>query len=488
MDRDDRVDPSAHPLDAPVVAPGDVIGDKYRIDAVVGRGGMSTVYRATHLHLDQLVAIKVLSPAALLMPEYVARLKREARAASRIRSHHVVRVFDIGELPGKAVPYLVMEHLSGADLAAVLARRGPLPVHLALECVMQVCEALAEAHGIGIIHRDLKPANLFLTENVDGSPCVKVLDFGISRMTRRHALSALTDPGIVLGTPSYMAPEQMEAAETVDARADIWAIGAIFYELLVGRPPYAGETLPQIFIKIMRSKPPKPSAARDDVSADIDRVVARCLQIEPEARFSSVADLAWALSSIGEPRARDSAERIARVWERHSIEPPPPPPRQAVPVRAAPAPSRDDSRGAFRRKLAGAATASLLVGAAVGFGVVAIDDDLADARQLAPAPVATTPAPTPAPHVPAVAAETISTEAPLVEEAVPAAEPRGRSASRPPQRARVRDAVRDGVGDAGAFPGALPPANERRRKADDDMGADAGALAVVPAAAALDEE
>jgi serine/threonine-protein kinase len=248
-------------MPAALVAPGDVVADKYRIDAVVGRGGMSVVYRATHLHLDQLVAIKVLSANALLMPEHVARLKREARAASKIRTEHVVRIFDIGEL-ASGIPYLVMEHLVGADLAQVLAKRGPLPVSLAVECVMQACEALAEAHAIGIIHRDLKPANLFLTEGVDGSPCVKVLDFGISRMTRRQALTPLTDPGTVLGTPSYMAPEQMEAADTIDTRSDIWAMGAILYELLVGCPPFAGQSLPQLFVKIMRSKTPRPSAAR----------------------------------------------------------------------------------------------------------------------------------------------------------------------------------------------------------------------------------
>lgn len=305
------------PVGSTMPVPGDVIADKYRIEAVIGRGGMSVVYRATHLQLDQQVAIKVLSAEALLLPEYIVRLKREARAVSRIRSEHVVRVHDIGELPNGGVPYLVMECLSGLDLAAVLVRRGPFPVPLAVECILQSCEALAEAHAAGIVHRDLKPANLFLTEAVDGSPCVKLLDFGISRMSRRHGLSALTDPGTVLGTPSYMAPEQMEAADGVDARSDIWALGTILYELLVGKPPYTGESLPQIFMKIMRSKTPKVSAVRKDVPSGIDAVVARCLSIEPEDRFQSVAELAWALSKIGTPHARDSAARISRVFEKH---------------------------------------------------------------------------------------------------------------------------------------------------------------------------
>jgi serine/threonine-protein kinase len=298
----------------------DVIGDKYRVDAIVGRGGMSVVYRATHLQMDQVVALKVLSPEALAVPEYVQRLKHEARTASRIKSEHVVRVFDVGELPNGA-PYLVMEHLDGLDFSGVIAKHGPVSIELAILCVLQMCEALAEAHAHGIIHRDLKPANLFLTENVDGTPCVKILDFGISRA--RSELSPLTDPGVVLGTPSYMAPEQMEAGDAIDARSDIWALGALLYELLVGKAAYKGESLPQIFVKIMRSDAPCPSAHRRGVPPELDAIVARCMAIEPEDRFQSVAELARALAELGGERELESAQRTERVLERRRTSMPP---------------------------------------------------------------------------------------------------------------------------------------------------------------------
>jgi len=360
---------------APMPVPGDVVADKYRIEAVLGRGGMSVVYRATHIALEQPVAIKVLSAEALLLPEYVVRLKREARAVSRIRSEHVVRVHDIGELPGCGVPYLVMECLNGHDLAAALARRGPFPVELAIECVMQACEALAEAHALGIIHRDLKPANLFLGEAVDGSPCLKVLDFGISRMSHRHGLSALTDPGTVLGTPSYMAPEQMEGSEALDARSDIWALGTILYELLVGKPPYSGDSLPQIFVKIMRAPTPRASATRTGVRSGLDEIVTRCLEIDPADRFQTVAELAWALSSLGASRARDSAARISRVLDRQSTDTPSGTVRSSLPPPLVHAVRRWARR--LRRAMthAGAALASVtLLGVASGVGALAMRD------------------------------------------------------------------------------------------------------------------
>jgi len=309
--------------DAARLAPGDVVGGKYRLESVLGRGGMSVVYRATHLELDQPVALKVLSAQALLLPGYVQRLRREARAVSRIRSEHAVRVHDIGQLeasPGvPAVPYLVMEYLSGTDLSELVKQRGPLPIRMAIECILQACEPLAEAHALGIVHRDLKPANLFLTTCADGSPCIKVLDFGISRMSHSHGLAALTDPGTVLGTPSYMPPEQMEGSALLDCRSDIWALGAILYELLTGQTPFGHDALPKLFVRVMRSPTPKPSQLRSSVPAAIDAVVARCLSLDPAQRYPSVAHLAMALTQHI-PNARAAARRVTRVFDRRRSE------------------------------------------------------------------------------------------------------------------------------------------------------------------------
>jgi serine/threonine protein kinase len=294
---------------------GDVIRDKYRLDSVLGRGGMSMVYSATELESGRVVAVKVLSRLAMMVPEFVERLRREARATACLRSDHVVRVLEAGELEEGGVPYLVMERLSGADLAATLARRGPLPVAMACQCIIQVCDALAEAHAMGIVHRDLKPANLFLVDGHDGTPWIKVLDFGISRPARSDALGALTDPGIVLGTPGYMAPEQMEGVAKLDARADVWALGTILYELLTGEPRCTGESLAQVFLAVVRCPPPRPSALRRDVPRELDAILARCLALEPSRRYASAAELAKALAPFARPsaRARQSVRARARA-------------------------------------------------------------------------------------------------------------------------------------------------------------------------------
>jgi serine/threonine-protein kinase len=294
---------------------GDVLAGKYRVERVLGVGGMGVVVAATHLALDEKVALKFLLPEIARDPANVARFLREARAAAKIRSEHVARVTDVGTLDGGA-PYLVMEYLDGEDLAARVARGGPLPVSQAVDCVLQACEALAEAHVLGIVHRDLKPANLFLSRRADGSPSVKVLDFGISKMTSDVGPGAgLTKTSGMMGSPIYMSPEQLQSAKDVDARTDVWALGVILYELLTGTQPFTAESLPQLVVQIMTMPPSPLRALRPDVPSGLADAIDHALQKERAARLPDVVALAEAVAPFGGPRATDSSERVARVFD-----------------------------------------------------------------------------------------------------------------------------------------------------------------------------
>jgi len=299
---------------SPDVAPvheGDILDGKYRVERVLGVGGMGIVVAATHLQLDQRVALKFLLPAALGNPSVVARFAREARAAVRIQSEHVARVIDVGTLTTGS-PYMVMEYLEGGDLAATLETRGPLPVVETVTYLLEACEAIAEAHAIGVVHRDLKPANLFLAKRSGRDPMIKVLDFGISKTTD-PAVSGLTQTSTVMGSPLYMSPEQMMSSRDVDLRTDIWSLGVILYELLVGEPPFVADTMPQIVFMVTSGDAPPLAAKRPDAPAGLAEVVRRCLRRAPEERFANVADFAKALVPFGSSRAGVSLERIERV-------------------------------------------------------------------------------------------------------------------------------------------------------------------------------
>ena len=200
------------------ITPGTVLLGKYRIEKVLGMGAMGIVALATHLDLNQRVAMKFMIPGKTANPERQQRFLREAQIASRLTTMHVARIIDVGTMPDSA-PYMVMEYLQGSDLAAVITERGQLPILEAAGYLLQVCEAVGEAHAAGVVHRDLKPANLFLTKTADGQPCVKVLDFGVSKLT--DAGLQLTQDAVTLGSPLYMPPEQMSASRDVDGRADI---------------------------------------------------------------------------------------------------------------------------------------------------------------------------------------------------------------------------------------------------------------------------
>ncbi|WP_437580109.1 serine/threonine-protein kinase [Sorangium sp. So ce887] len=290
------------------IAPGDVLLGKYRVENVLGRGAMGLVVAARHLALDDRVAIKVLLPRYVQDAEVLQRFLREGRAAVRIRSPHVVRVTDVGTLENGA-PYMVMDHLEGKDLAAVLAESGYLQVPLAIELVLQACEALAEAHAQGIVHRDVKPSNLFLTRNADGSPCVKVLDFGISKMT--HAEDhALTRVGGVLGSPLYMSPEQLRSASDVDGRADIYSLGVVLFQLLTGRTPFVAQELAQLVYLVTQGEPQSLRALRPDIPEPLERVILTAIARDRDRRYPTIADLALALAPFAPPHLRATAERV----------------------------------------------------------------------------------------------------------------------------------------------------------------------------------
>ncbi len=267
---------------------GETFADKYRIDRVIGEGGMGVVVLAHHLELDQPVAIKFLHDSMTDSAEGAERFRREARAAARIQSDHVARVFDVGVLDS-GIRFMVMEYLHGRDLAREIATMGVLPVADATRIMLETLEAIVEAHLAGIIHRDLKPANIYLTQRPDGRVRVKVLDFGISKSMGATSVAelSLTKTSAWIGSPLYMAPEQMQSARDVDHRADIWSLGAIFYEILTGAPPFQAESLPQLCSLLMSSDAEPVSRKRAEIPLALEEIVMRCLSRDPAARYQS---------------------------------------------------------------------------------------------------------------------------------------------------------------------------------------------------------
>ncbi len=281
----------------PIVRPGDVIARKYRVDRVIGAGGMGMVVAATHVALHQTVAIKLMLPTALSSGEAIERFLREGRAVAKLRSPHVPRVVDVGTLE-TGEPYMVMELLEGEDLAEMLHRTGPLPVADALEYVRQACGALVDAHALGIIHRDLKPANLFVAREGQGAPVVKVLDFGISKSLQQDPTNlALTATSAVMGSPLYMSPEQMRASRDVDARTDIWSLGVTLYELVVGEVPFLAQSPMELGAKVLHEVPVPPAERRPGLPAAINDIILRCLEKDPARRFPGAQALAEALTA-----------------------------------------------------------------------------------------------------------------------------------------------------------------------------------------------
>lgn len=275
---------------------GDVLAGKYRVERVLGQGAMGIVVAARHLELGELFAVKLLLPETLGRPQAVERFLREARAAARLKSEHVARVTDVGRLEDGS-PFMIMEHLTGSDLQQIVRARGPLSVADAVTYTLQVCDALAEAHALGIVHRDMKPSNLFLTTRPNGTACVKVLDFGISKEAGHGAVD-LTGTGEVFGTPLYMAPEQMTRTKDADVRSDIWSLGAVLYEILTGTAPFRATSITEVVARVLQEQALPPSHHRPDLPVSLDAIVLRCLQKRPADRYQRIAELATALHGV----------------------------------------------------------------------------------------------------------------------------------------------------------------------------------------------
>lgn len=302
---------SEAPIELPF-AVGEVIAGKYEVIGLIGSGGMGYVVSARHVELGELVAIKFLRSEALAYEELVMRFAREARAAVRIKSEHVARVYDVGNLPN-GIPFIVMEHLEGKDLGMVLQEQGRLPIKVAVEYVMQACEALASAHSIGIVHRDVKPENLFLARHGQSVDIIKVLDFGISKVALSGAIASgprqFVRTTMPIGSPIYMSPEQIRSSENVDARTDIWSLGCVLFELITGKTAFDAPTLMELGAVILGRDPTPLRALVPEAPPELEALIQRCLQKDPTQRVQSIAELGIALYPFAPRRARISAER-----------------------------------------------------------------------------------------------------------------------------------------------------------------------------------
>jgi hypothetical protein len=272
---------------------GRVVDGRYRITRIIGQGGMGTVYEAEHTSLGEHVAVKF---PRIEGEDEKQRFLREGWAAARLRGENVARILDMG-FDDDGCTYLAMELLEGCNLSALI-ERGPLAVHDAVDFVLQASKGVAEAHARGITHRDLKPSNLFVTSRYDGTPLVKVLDFGLAKVLVNAELAPLTKTLQVLGTPNYMPPEQMQSLRTVGPPADVWALGVVLYECLTGTKPFEASSLVEICTRVMTTVPAPVRLARPDVPPDLAVVIDRCLMKDPARRFPDASALLKALIAV----------------------------------------------------------------------------------------------------------------------------------------------------------------------------------------------
>ncbi|HEY1959610.1 MAG TPA: protein kinase [Polyangiaceae bacterium] len=393
---------------------GDLVAGRYRVERVLGAGGMGAVVAARHTELDDVVAIKFLHPRLVADPSFSARFLREARVTARVKDDHVVRVFDVGTTES-GLPFLAMELLEGEDLAAVCAR-GPMPLATAVDCFLQACVGLLHAHGVGVVHRDVKPSNLWLTRRADGAPLVKVLDFGISKLVEPAAGDKrLTETNSTFGSPTYMSPEQVRSARNVDARTDAWALGVVLFELLTAKLPFDAETTSGVLAAIMTDPPPALRSIAPDAPAEVEDVIARLLEKDVEKR-ATLVDSARRLRPFASPVGAACVDLIEARYAENAPAPATSSPaisaRSGATVLGDTLPQLSVSTATTTRKSGGArvAIATAVLGA---IATLAIAARLLTAHA-APSSRVSAPAPTLASHPSASIVATTSAAAPPV--------------------------------------------------------------------------
>jgi len=418
---------------------------------------MGVVVAATHLQLDQVVALKFLRPEALKNPKFVSRFEREARASVRLKSEHVARIIDVGQLETGS-PYIVMEYMEGQDLAGLLEQYGSIAIPVACDFIIQACDAIAEAHSLGIVHRDLKPGNLFLASTAHGQQTLKVLDFGISKRHMSGDDLNMTSTQDVMGSPRYMSPEQMRSSKNVDGRTDIWSLGVILYELVAGQPPFYADTLTALCIKIAMEPLPGLPTLPMALPPGFDTVVRRTLEKDPARRYQSAIELAQALAPFANPESRDRAYRLVALTTRVFTSPPMPATDAVTTLNTAvgETQAKTENQNRLLKRLFAGVGISAAVAIGIGLGLMSgpggeggsAKDPVADPPP-SPGPEATRPAKQPrgtaARATPDTTTDTkataMSPEAPVTPPEAPATSPEARPTPDAPKPVQLDDAI-----------------------------------------------
>jgi eukaryotic-like serine/threonine-protein kinase len=306
---------------------GEILSGKYRIEQIIGIGGMGAVLEATKLADDTRVAIKIMLPHLVKQAEFAARFVREVHAAAALSSEHVARVLEVGWFEN-GQPYLVMELLEGADLDKMILERGPLPIGEAVGYLIEACDAVAEAHARGIIHRDLKPSNLFVAQRSGAPPILKVLDFGISKPMKVDPeatdIRAITGTDTTLGSPQYMSPEQFRSSRRVDTRTDIWSLGMILHRMLTGKVAFEATSIAELLTMLVGEAPTPLRARRPDAPPALEAVILRCLEKDVARRFQNVGQIVIALAPFAPRAASVVLPRVVSLLGAATVTAPPP--------------------------------------------------------------------------------------------------------------------------------------------------------------------